>query len=115
MIIDDLDVKSVPTLKPEIDPPWIVDPDAPLPHSITFQRLQMIRWGIPKIINLRSRMKLRQPHGCTPQYCRGKLVRFPCGKKSLRFSMCKGAYHILKINYSVMRIKGQPNLLVVTV
>jgi len=74
---------------------------------VTFQRLQMVGWRIPQIINRRGRIELGQPHGRSLEDGRRKLARFAGGKKFLRFGTGKGANHVSSINDMFISVKDR--------
>ena len=64
MIVDDLDVESMPVTPLETDPPLLVDPNAVLALSITLQRLELLRARNRKVFQDSGRIQLLQLHQC---------------------------------------------------
>jgi hypothetical protein len=56
VVVDDLDILSIPLSPPKTDPPLIVDADAVLPRTIARQLLQAIARRTPKVFQGFSRI-----------------------------------------------------------
>src|SRR5690242_14203391 len=56
MIIDDLNLESIPCAPREANSPLVVDPDGVLSRSIAFQLLQLVAWYAAKLIKSSSGM-----------------------------------------------------------
>jgi hypothetical protein len=57
MVINNLHLERMPIMPFEADSPLIVNPNAPLPSSITGQPFKSIRWWDPQIHNIRRAMQ----------------------------------------------------------
>jgi len=64
MIVNDLDVVSVPTCPNEADPPSVVDTDAMLSLAVTFQRFQPVARGNPHFFQGTGPMEIQQLPPC---------------------------------------------------
>jgi len=65
VIIDNLDIKGVPSFKPEADAPLIVDTNAPLSLPFALKRLKPVAWRYPQVLYHSGSIQYRKfPHRC---------------------------------------------------
>jgi hypothetical protein len=86
MIIRDFNVVSLFILKPEADPPLIIDANAPLPDAIPGQRFQVVGWRHAEVAENSDCINLCQSHYGPFQ----NIGQKPCGFAGSIETLCVG-------------------------
>ena len=103
MIINDLDVERVTLDKMKANSPLVVDPNAPLTLSVTFQCFQLIRWWKFQIPDLCCGVELRQTHRSAFSDIGRNPLRSARRVKSLSLGVGERPYHLTSINILFMQ------------
>ena len=85
MVIDNFNVVSFSTVKPEADAPLVIDADTPLPGSVSRQCFQTVGWRHAKIVDGRGCVQLGQSPDRPFQNVRREMPGFSRGEKAFGF------------------------------
>lgn len=105
MVIDDFHINGVAVTPFEANPPLLIDTDAVLAFSITFQNLELIRDGNREVLQVFRGIQLLKLHQCPLLH----VARQPPGvfttPYSLGFLTAKGLDHGLIVTRHVTNVK----------
>jgi hypothetical protein len=87
MVVRDFDIERIAIGKSEADTPLIVDADRMLSGTITFQRLESIRWRQAQVLDSGRSVQLPQPHCRTTQNIRRQPARRAGSEETFRFGV----------------------------
>jgi len=99
VVIGYLNIVGITVTPSEADAPLIVDPNAVLPSTISFELLKSVPWWQPQICQLLGRVQYQQlPQGASLQPCRANMLAF---EQPLRITIAEAVNHVLNITPAV--------------
>ena len=96
VVIDDLDVERVGGAPDEADAPLVVDADAVLTRTGTFESLEVIAWRNTKVGERVSGINDDELSQCCALKCRRQTARATAMKERFRVEVAEGSNHARK-------------------